>query len=83
MFIRFVSGAIDEGSHVPAGLFRAAFDLLSSDDLSEYEFEALKRAKDWFELYMESPFGYLRYKPRYEDDVQVFARPYGDMRRLF
>jgi hypothetical protein len=128
MFIRFVSGAIDEGSHVSAGLFRAASDLLWSDDLPEYEFEALKQAKEWFELSMDSPFDYLRYKPRYdraicwfkstahkhlarawemveilerndimiwtihsprvgyihyEDDVQVFARPYGDMRRLF
>ena len=127
MFIRFISGEIDEYSHAPAGLFSAALDLLWSDELPDYEFETLKEAKEWFDRYMASPFDYLDYNPRYdpaicwfkstahehlgrawelveilernniliwtirspragyihyEDDVQVFAQPYGDMRRL-
>jgi hypothetical protein len=128
MFIRFISGEIDADSHVPAGLFCAAFDLLCCDGLPEYEFEALCEVKEWFDRYLASPFHYLDYNARYEraicwfkstarehlahawemvdilerndimiwtirsprvgyvhyeDDVQVFAQPYGDMQRLF
>ena len=128
MFIRFVSGSIDEYSHTPAGLFCAALDLIESDELPEYESEALKEVKEWFDVYMASPFDYLAFgdarydraicwfkstankhlarawelvqilerndimiwtirSPRvglihYEDDVQVFAQPNHDVRRL-
>ena len=127
MFIRFVSGQIDKDSHVPAGLFCAAFGLLDSNVLPEYELAALREVKEWFNVYMASPFEYLHYDARYdraicwfkatahehlarawelgeilerndvliwtirsprvgyvhyEDDVQVFAQPYTDVRRL-
>jgi hypothetical protein len=128
MFIRFVRGEIDEDSHVRAGLFCAAFELLDSNDLPEYEYEALREVKEWFDVYLESPLDYLGYRTRYdpaicwfkstayehlsrawelveilerndimiwtirsprvgyilyEDDAQVFAKPYPDVRRLF
>ena len=127
MFIRFISGSIDEYSHTPAGLFCAAIDLLESDELPEYEFDALKEVKEWFDRYLASPFDYLAEDARYdraicwfkssapehlarawelvqilerndimiwtirsphvgyihyEDDVQVFAQPNDDVRRL-
>jgi hypothetical protein len=126
MFIRFVSGEIDDRSHVTAGLFCAASQLRRSGGLPDYEFEALTEMKDWFAVHMASPFDQLprdrRYeraicwfKPtarehlerawelvailernnvliwtiksrrtgyvHYEDEVQVFARPYVDVRR--
>jgi hypothetical protein len=127
MFIRFISGETDEYSHVAAGLFSAALDLLWSDELPPYEVETLKEVKEWFDRHMASPFDCLAYNARYdpaicwfkstarghlarawemvailerndimiwtirsprvgyvhyEDDVQVFAQPYGYMRRL-
>jgi len=128
MFIRFISGEIDEGSHVAAGLFCAASELRRSADLPDYEFEALNELRNWFDVHLESPVDHLprqlRYdravcwfkstayehlarawelvgilerndvfiwtikSPRtgyvhYEDQVQVFARPYDDVRLLF
>jgi len=128
MFIRFISGEIDERSHLAAGLFCAASDLRWSEHLPDYEFDALTELKDWFNVHLESPFDHLprngRYdsaicwfKPtarehiahawelvtilerndvliwtiksprtgyvQYEDDAQVFARPYDDVRLLF
>ena len=127
MFIRFVSGGIDPDSRVSAGLFCAVSDLLCADGLPDYEYDALREVKDWFNVHMASPFRYLPHDPRYdpavcwfkstarehlaraweivailerndiliwtiksrrvgyvfyEDDVQVFARPYDDVRRL-
>ena len=127
MFIRFVSGAIDEDSRVSAGLFCAASELRWTDGLPDYEFEALGELRDWFNENLKSPFAYLPrhdcyrlaicwFKPTahehlakawelvailerndvliwtirsprtgyvyYEDNVQVFARPYDDVRRL-
>jgi hypothetical protein len=127
MFIRFVSGEIDEDSRVSAGLFCAASELRSSGGLPGYEFDALEKLKIWFDDHLESPFDHLprgdRYGPAiswfkatarehlakawelvailerndiliwtirsprtgyvyYEDDVQVFARPYDDVRWL-
>ena len=127
MFIRFVSGEIDEDSRVSAGLFCAASELRWSDGLPDYEFDALEELRIWFNDHLESPFDYLRrpdrYRPAiswfkstarehlarawelvailerndvliwtirsqrtgyvyYEDEVQVFARPYDDVRRL-
>ena len=128
MFIRFVSGEINEDSRLPAGLFCAALDLLDSNELPKYEADLLRELKEWFDLYLRSPSDYLVVTPRndsaicwfkstarehlsrawelveilerndvmiwtvrsprvgyiyYEDDVQVFARPHSDVRRLF
>jgi len=127
MFIRFVSGKIDEDSLVTAGLFCAASELRWSEGLPDYEFEALKELRDWFNVHLASPFDHLRrdrrydraicwFKPtahehlrrawelvsilerndvliwtirsprtgyvHYEDEVQVFAQPYDDVRLL-
>jgi hypothetical protein len=57
MFIRFVSGEIDEYSHVPAGLFCAAYEL--NGYLPKYEVEALRDLKKWFDLNLESPIKHL------------------------
>jgi hypothetical protein len=128
MFIRFISGKVDEDSHVAAGLFCAAAELRRSAGLPDYEFEALNELRIWFNVHLESPVEYLPRKLRYdravcwfkstayehlarawelvgilerndvfiwtiksprtgyvhyEDRVQVFARPYDDVRLLF
>ena len=127
VFIRFICGAIDESSHVAAGLFSAASDLYCSDGLPKYEVDALAELRDWFNVHLKSPFDYLPEHPRYdhsicwfksvarehlarawelvsilerngvfiwtvkserpghvyyEDEVQVFARPYPELRLL-
>jgi hypothetical protein len=41
MFIRLVSGGIDTDSHVSAGLFCAAFDLLDDAVLTDDDYAAL------------------------------------------
>ena len=127
MFIRFVSGEINEHSHVAAGLFCAATNLHWSDELPEYELDAIAELGAWFNAHMDTPFDYLQRHRRYdsavcwfksaarehlarawelvtilerndvfiwtvktvrpghvyyEDDVQVFARPYPNVRLL-
>jgi hypothetical protein len=127
MFIRFVSGEIDERSHVAAGLFCASSQLRWSDGLPDYEFDAITELRDWFNDHLDSPFDHLprdrRYEPAicwfkstarehlarawelvailerndcfiwtikaqrpgyidYEDEIQVLARPYEDVRLL-
>ena len=66
MFIRFVSGKIDEDSHVAAGLFCAAAELRSAPALPHYELDALDQLRDWFNVYLESPFDYLPQRQRYD-----------------
>ena len=126
MFIRFVSGEIDECSHLSEGLFGAVYRL--PEGLPAYESEAIEELMGWFDSHLRSPFDYLPDHPRYyhaicwfkptarehlakawevvailerndillwtirspraghvyyEDDVQVFARPYPELwRRL-
>ena len=72
MFIRFVSGEIDEQAHVAAGLFCAASQLRRTDDLPQYEFEALAKVRDWFDIHLESPFHHLPRTGRYERAVCWF-----------
>ena len=72
MFIRFVSGEIDRQAHVSAGLFCAASQLRWTDDLPEYEVEALARTRDWFNVHLESPFHHLPPNGRYERAVCWF-----------
>ena len=124
MFIRFVSGEIDENSHVSEGLFGTV--LRWSEELPVYEIDSIEELMVWFDSHLSSPFHYLadlrRYDPAicwfkatahehlakawelvailerndiliwtirsprtgyiyYEDAVQVFARPYDDLRR--
>ena len=127
MFIRFTSGELDPYARVRAGLFCAARDLLWSDDLPEYEFDALCELRSWFNTYLDSPFDHLPDHRRYdraicwfkatagpylerawdlvtilerndiliwairakktgyiyyEDDAQVFAEPFHDLRQI-
>ena len=58
MFIRFVTGEIDENSHVSAGLFRATEKLLDQAWLPDYEYEALMEPIYWFRRYLADPFDY-------------------------
>ena len=53
MFIRFVCGEIDEDSHVSAGLFCAAFDLIKDEKLSDHDYAELADLMRWFRLFME------------------------------
>jgi len=56
MFIRFVSGEIDMDSHVSAGLFCAAFNLLDEIDVIEDDYAALADLMGWFRLNLRGPF---------------------------
>jgi hypothetical protein len=62
MFIRFVSGEIDEDSRLSAGLFRAADKLIREVRLPDYEYDALRELIDWFDEHLESPYDF-RLKP--------------------
>ncbi len=66
MFIRFLSSEIDERSQVAAGLFCAASKLRWTDDLPDYEFDALSDLRNWFNIHWESPFDHLPRTGRYE-----------------
>jgi hypothetical protein len=72
VFIRFVSGEINEYSHVSAGLFCAVFKLRSEESLPEHELEALRDLARWFNIYLESPFDYLADAPRLERAICWF-----------
>lgn len=74
MFIRFVSGEIDEDSHVSAGLFCAAFRLLDQMVLFDHEYAAVARLMGWFRLNLRGPSEYRQ--------IQVLAQPFADMRPL-
>jgi hypothetical protein len=63
MFIRFVCGGIDEDSHVSAGLFCAAFDLIRGETLSDHEYGELLDLIRWFNRNLKGPFGYRLRKP--------------------
>jgi hypothetical protein len=128
MFIRFVSGEIDTDSHVSAGLFCAAFNLLDEMHVIEDDFAALADLMRWFRVNLNGPFEYrLRlpwrarraicwFKPTahahlsrawelatilernnvpirmiksrktgyilYEDEAQVLAEPFADIRQV-
>ena len=70
MFIRFVSGEVDEDSQVLAGLFCAAHDL--NGYFPKYEVEALNELKKWFDINLESPVKHLPRYYRYERAVCWF-----------
>jgi hypothetical protein len=58
MFIRFACGEIDSDSHVSAGLFCAAFNLLDEMDVVEDEYAALADLMGWFRVNLRGPFEY-------------------------
>jgi len=63
MFIRFVCGEIDEDSHVLAGLFCAAFDLIKDEKLSDHDYAELADLMRWFRLHLKGPFEHRLRKP--------------------
>jgi len=63
MFIRFVCGEIDEDSHVLAGLFCAAFDLIKTEKLSDHDYAELADLMRWFRLNLKGPFEHRLRKP--------------------
>ena len=63
MFIRFVSGEVDEDSHVSAGLFCAAFDLIHEGKLPDHDYAELAELMRWFRLHLSRPFDYRLRKP--------------------
>ena len=72
MFIRFVSGEIDEDSRVSAGLFCAALELRWEDGLPQYEIDLLSELRDWFDVHLESPTEHLPRDVSYERAVCWF-----------
>ena len=128
MFVRFVSEEIDELSHVSAGIFSAAFDLMDELTLSDPDHAELNDLMDWFDLNLRGPFRFRLKSPRrarrsicwfksgaqehlrrawqmtmilernnvfvrmiksrragyiiYEDEAQVLAEPFADIRRI-
>jgi hypothetical protein len=79
MFIRFLSSEIHECSQVAAGLFCAASKLRWTDELPDYEFDALSDVGNWFNIHLESPFDHLPRTGRYERAICWFkptAREY-------
>ncbi len=128
MFIRFVSGEIDTNSHVSAGVFCAAFDLIDEARLSGPDRTELVELMHWFDRHLKGPFEH-RLKSRrsaersicwfkanahdyvkqawkmtrilernnvlvwviksrragyiiYEDEAQIVAEPFADVRRV-
>jgi len=63
MFIRFVCGEIDEDSHVAAGLFCAAFDLIHEGEFPDHDYAELAELMRWFRLHLKGPFEYRLRKP--------------------
>jgi hypothetical protein len=63
MFVRFVSNEIDHDSHVPAGLFCAAFDLIDDGKLSDHDYDELADLMRWFRLHLNGPFEHRLRKP--------------------
>ena len=72
MFIRFVSGQIDEYSHVLTGVFSAANELWEKDEVPEYELEALEDMQAWFNLNLWSPFDFLPHSEMYDRAICWF-----------
>ena len=72
MFIRFISGEIDEDSRVSAGLFCAAFELRWADRVPPYELDLLSELRDWFDVHLESPTDHLPEDFSYERAVCWF-----------
>ena len=58
MFIRFVSGEIHEDSHVSAGIFCAAFDLMDETVLRDADYDVLADLMTWFRIHLKGPSEY-------------------------
>ena len=67
-----MSGEIDADAHVRTGIFCASFDLMTSFALPKYEEEALREVREWFDVYLDTPFDYLPQITRYERAICWF-----------
>ena len=72
MFIRFVSGEMDDNSRVSAGLFCAVSQLEWIDDLPQYEFGLVAELERWFDSDLPSPVEHLPRDLSYERAVCWF-----------
>ena|ERR1700730_6381558 len=73
VFIRFVSGEIDDDSRVSAGLFCAVCELRWADGLPQYEFDLISEVRDWFDAHLKSPTEHLPRDFGYERAVCWFT----------
>ncbi len=69
MFIRFVTGQLDEDTSKPRGIFAAAYELLENGALAESERAEIRRTIDWFKSNLPIPGRFVRSrKPHREDN---------------
>jgi hypothetical protein len=72
MFIRFVSGEIDEDSQVAAGLFCAIDKVGETSFMSRHDRELLRDLEWWFDENLKSPVKHLPRRYNYELAVSWF-----------
>jgi len=65
MYIRFITGEIDDHSNQEAGVFQAAYQLLRHSSMPEYEYARLRELLDWFNANLEKPIRFTTSKPPY------------------
>ena len=75
MFIRFVSGEINEDSLVGEGIFCAAFNLLDERVLDDNDFAALADLMGWFRTHLKGPFDYRLRSPRRAQRAICWFKP--------
>ena len=59
-YVRFVTGTIDEYSHVRRGVFQAVADLVDNNELPPHELEELQAVRAWFNRYLDAPDRFSR-----------------------
>ncbi|HXD30398.1 MAG TPA: hypothetical protein VN643_04750 [Pyrinomonadaceae bacterium] len=72
MFIRFVSGEIDEDSRVASGLFCALHSVGETCFMPRHDWELLQELEDWFDQHLKSPVKQLPRRYNYEFAVSWF-----------
>jgi len=72
VFIRFVSGEIDEDSRVAAGLFCAIHSVGETSFMPRHDRELLRELEGWFDEHLKSPVKRLPRRYNYELAVSWF-----------
>ena len=65
MYIRFITGEIDDTSNREAGVFQAAYRLWRHDTLPDYEQARVRELLDWFNANLDKPGRFTTSKPPY------------------
>ncbi len=65
MFIRFITGQIDDESLREAGVFQAAYRLRNKVHLPDDEKARLRELLKWFDSHLEEPTRFTKSKPPY------------------